>query len=118
MSNTPMTIASVSHRDGPIRSFPLVQPRRSLQLTAVTSSRPAILPTAPPHTHSAPALSNRLGYHIPPFNSVQHLHLHVLSLPLKSRWREFKYRDTSIHPSRESTIATSPSTPGKRCRCP
>ncbi|KAI9145185.1 HIT-like domain-containing protein [Paraphysoderma sedebokerense] len=26
----------------------------------------------------------RLGFHLPPFNTVQHLHLHILKLPLNS----------------------------------
>lgn len=32
----------------------------------------------------------RLGFHLPPFNSVSHLHLHIISpesqLPFLSRW--------------------------------
>ncbi|KAI8062676.1 HIT-like domain-containing protein [Gongronella butleri] len=34
----------------------------------------------------------RLGFHRPPFNSVQHLHLHVIGLPFKNRFRAFKYQ--------------------------
>ncbi|KAL0945497.1 hypothetical protein HGRIS_000981 [Hohenbuehelia grisea] len=33
----------------------------------------------------------RLGFHIPPFNTVSHLHLHVQALPYNSFWRRLKY---------------------------
>ncbi|KDQ24773.1 HIT domain protein [Pleurotus ostreatus PC15] len=38
----------------------------------------------PPH-------QRKLGFHIPPFNSVQHLHLHLQGLPYKSLVRRMKY---------------------------
>ncbi|EIW83688.1 HIT-like protein [Coniophora puteana RWD-64-598 SS2] len=40
---------------------------------------------------NVPALDRRLGFHIPPFNTVNHLHLHVQALPYKSRLRQMKY---------------------------
>ncbi|EPQ54171.1 HIT-like protein [Gloeophyllum trabeum ATCC 11539] len=40
---------------------------------------------------NVPAISRRLGFHIPPFNSVDHLHLHVQALPYKPQARRLKY---------------------------
>ncbi|KAN0065831.1 hypothetical protein ACQY0O_000961 [Thecaphora frezii] len=34
----------------------------------------------------------RFGFHIPPFTSVDHLHLHALQLPFRSSLRSLKYR--------------------------
>lgn len=34
----------------------------------------------------------RLGFHVPPFNSVNHLHMHVIGLPFKNKFRSLKYR--------------------------
>ncbi|ONK73773.1 uncharacterized protein A4U43_C04F35220 [Asparagus officinalis] len=38
----------------------------------------------------------RFGFHQPPFNSVNHLHLHCFALPFMPRWKQLKY--TSLGP--------------------
>ncbi|KAG0320358.1 hypothetical protein BGZ99_004550 [Dissophora globulifera] len=35
--------------------------------------------------------SSKLGFHVPPFNTVDHLHLHVLGGEMKSKYRKLKY---------------------------
>ncbi|KAI5062285.1 hypothetical protein GOP47_0022824 [Adiantum capillus-veneris] len=43
------------------------------------------------HRDAPAAVEYRFGFHRPPFNSVNHLHLHCMALPFHSRWRAFKY---------------------------
>ena len=33
----------------------------------------------------------RFGFHLPPFNSVDHLHMHAFALPFEPEWKERKY---------------------------
>ncbi|XAR54951.1 Sulfate adenylyltransferase (ADP) [Bertholletia excelsa] len=39
----------------------------------------------------APQSQYRFGFHQPPFNSVDHLHLHCFALPFIPRWKHVKY---------------------------
>ncbi|KAF9174179.1 hypothetical protein BGX21_007100 [Mortierella sp. AD011] len=34
---------------------------------------------------------SKLGFHVPPFNTVDHLHMHVLGGQFKSKFRRLKY---------------------------
>ncbi|GLT91063.1 hypothetical protein SLE2022_089720 [Rubroshorea leprosula] len=38
-----------------------------------------------------PPLFGRFGFHQPPFNSGNHLHLHCFALPFIPRWKHIKY---------------------------
>ncbi|ELU40070.1 scavenger mRNA decapping enzyme c-term binding domain-containing protein [Rhizoctonia solani AG-1 IA] len=42
--------------------------------------------------HMASDIFDRFGFHIPPFNTVNHIHLHAQGLPYKNGLREKKYR--------------------------
>ncbi|KAF9351947.1 hypothetical protein BGX34_000266 [Mortierella sp. NVP85] len=41
--------------------------------------------------HGHDPTSSRLGFHIPPYNTVDHLHLHVLGGEFESPYRSTKY---------------------------
>ncbi|KAF4389520.1 hypothetical protein G4B88_006579 [Cannabis sativa] len=42
-------------------------------------------------SRDAPQCQYRFGFHRPPFNSVNHLHLHCFALPYTPRWKYIKY---------------------------
>ena len=57
--------------------------RRMLELGTRAIARD--FPDDPPET--------RYGFHIPPFNSVDHLHMHAFALPFEPAWKERKYSE-------------------------
>ncbi|XP_022154786.1 bifunctional adenosine 5'-phosphosulfate phosphorylase/adenylylsulfatase HINT4 [Momordica charantia] len=42
-------------------------------------------------SQDSPQLKHRFGFHQPPLNSVNHLHLHCFALPYTPRWKFAKY---------------------------
>ncbi|XP_008437086.1 bifunctional adenosine 5'-phosphosulfate phosphorylase/adenylylsulfatase HINT4 isoform X3 [Cucumis melo] len=42
-------------------------------------------------SQDSPQLKHRFGFHQPPMNSVNHLHLHCFALPYAPRWKFVKY---------------------------
>ncbi|KAL8200816.1 hypothetical protein R6Q57_012155 [Mikania cordata] len=43
-------------------------------------------------TRDAPtSIQYRFGFHQPPFNSINHLHLHCMALPYIPKWKRVKY---------------------------
>ncbi|KAL6986026.1 Bifunctional adenosine 5'-phosphosulfate phosphorylase/adenylylsulfatase hint4 [Sarracenia purpurea var. burkii] len=43
------------------------------------------------HRDAPQSKQYRFGFHQPPLNSVDHLHLHCLALPFTPRWKHIKY---------------------------
>ena len=44
----------------------------------------------------APGAQQQFGYHLPPFNSVDHLHLHCFALPFTPSWKVYKYTTAGL----------------------
>lgn len=44
----------------------------------------------------APQTLHRFGFHQPPFNSVDHLHLHCFALSFLPRWKAVKYKSLDL----------------------
>ena len=41
-------------------------------------------------------VSPRLGFHEPPFNSIFHLHMHVVGLPLKKGLTSYRLEESGL----------------------
>lgn len=37
--------------------------------------------------------NTRIGFHVPPFTSVSHLHMHAITMPFKNKVRWLKYSE-------------------------
>ncbi|SPO24574.1 uncharacterized protein UTRI_03843 [Ustilago trichophora] len=76
-------VRSLTHRDSDLVREMQALGNKALDMVSHDSSR-----------------ERRFGFHIPPFRSVDHLHLHCLQLPFKSKLKGLKYR-VAEPPSKE-----------------
>ena len=47
--------------------------------------------TARDYADATTTPDTKFGFHLPPFNSVDHLHMHAFALPFDPPWKEHKY---------------------------
>ncbi|KAJ3272733.1 hypothetical protein HDV01_005260 [Terramyces sp. JEL0728] len=77
------------------KSHYLLIPR--LHIATVKQLGPAHIPMLQNMTRIAKEIIKTnlvLGFHVPPFNSIDHLHLHIIERPFKNMFRGMKYPDS------------------------
>ncbi|EKM77985.1 hypothetical protein AGABI1DRAFT_76327 [Agaricus bisporus var. burnettii JB137-S8] len=55
--------------------------------------------------HNVNFAMRKMGFHIPPFNSVNHLHLHVQALPYSPSYKAIKYPISRGHGSHKKGLS-------------
>ncbi|KAJ3304181.1 hypothetical protein HDV03_003034 [Kappamyces sp. JEL0829] len=97
----------ITYKDDTLTAFADINPSaKSHQLLVPSEHIGTVLDLVPAHhldllkkmraissemLQHVPVQDRVVGFHIPPFNSMPHLHLHVLQKPFLNAWRMAKY---------------------------